>query len=141
MKPTQIYFLCTGNSCRSQIAEGLAQDLFKEQAKIYSAGLFAYGVNPMAIKILKEVGIDISHNESKEIDPVILHSSDYVITLCDHARDQCPVIPKSVRHIHWSIVDPAGASGTTEQVMSLFRSVRDDIKQRLLDFKTETTKK
>jgi len=131
----KIYFLCTGNSCRSQMAEGFGKNLLKDQAIVYSAGVVASGVNPRAIAVMSELGIDISGQESSVIDPNLVTNSDYVITLCGNARDKCPTIPPNVNHIHWDVEDPIYASGSEEDILKVFRKVRDDIQQRILNFK------
>jgi len=124
-------FLCTANSCRSQMAEGLMRALGQGRVEVHSAGLFASGVQPRAIEVLKEIGIDISGQTSKDIDPGLMRSMDYVITLCGHAESTCPATPPEVTRIHWPIDDPVGAQGTDEEIMNDFRRARDEIKQRI----------
>lgn len=137
MPPKTIYFLCTGNSCRSQMAEGLAKDLFKDQAQIFSAGILAAGVNPRAIDVMNELGIDISTQTSDVIDEKILKEADYIITLCGNARDNCPVVQTNATKLHWDMPDPINATGTEEEIHQFFREVRDKIKKRILTFKNE----
>lgn len=128
----KIYFLCTGNSCRSQIADGLAKAILaSDEWEVKSAGIEAHGINPRAVKIMSEIGIDISQNKSKIIDIDYLNESDLVITLCGDALDNCPVIPKTVEHQHWGLEDPAKATGTEEEIMNMFRETRNEIKNRI----------
>ncbi|AQW21504.1 arsenate reductase (thioredoxin) [Lentilactobacillus curieae] len=126
----QIYFLCTGNSCRSQIAEGLAHKYFPDWT-IASAGIESHGLNPLAVKTMAEKNIDISMNKSKLIDPNYLNSSDLVITLCGDARDRCPAVPTSVKKIHWGFTDPALTKGTEAERLNIFREVRDGIEVKI----------
>ncbi|MGO0058829.1 arsenate reductase (thioredoxin) [Brevibacillus fluminis] len=131
-KKPLVYFLCTGNSCRSQIADGFLQALGSDKYEVKSAGLEAHGLNPRAVQVMKEAGVDISSHTSDVIDPEILNRADYVITLCGHADEQCPLIPnKNVVKWHWGFDDPAKATGTEEEIMASFRSVRDSIKTRI----------
>lgn len=122
-----IYFLCTGNSCRSQMAEGFGKEYLPEW-NVYSAGIESHGVNPKAIEAMKEVGIDISNHTSDVIDKDILNNADLVVTLCDHAKDVCPVTPPHVLTEHWGFEDPAG------QDWSVFQRVRDEIGTRIKHF-------
>ncbi|WP_414738959.1 arsenate reductase (thioredoxin) [Macrococcoides canis] len=126
MKKT-IYFLCTGNSCRSQIADGFGKKYLPDW-NVYSAGIEAHGVNPKAIEAMKEVGIDISDYTSDVIDREILNNADLVVTLCDHAKDVCPVTPPHVKTEHWGFEDPAG------QEWEVFQRVRDEIGARIKEF-------
>lgn len=128
----KIYFLCTGNSCRSQIADGLAKSILNsDEWEVRSAGIEAHGINPRAVKIMSEIGIDISQNKSEIIDIDYLNESDLVITLCGDALDNCPVIPNTVEHQHWGLEDPAKATGTEEEIMNMFRETRNEIKSRI----------
>ena len=129
--PVNILFLCTGNSCRSQIAEGWAQHLGGDQFEIRSAGIEAHGKNPRAIAVMKEAGIDISGQESTIVSNTMLEQSDIVVTVCGHADEQCPVLPTGVKKVHWPLQDPAKASGSEEEVMTQFRLTRDRVKQRV----------
>ncbi|MFC6164695.1 arsenate reductase (thioredoxin) [Lactiplantibacillus dongliensis] len=131
----QIYFLCTGNSCRSQMAEGFAKQLLPADWTVASAGIEQHGLNPRAVQVMAEVGIDISQQQSTLIDPAYLAQCDLVVTLCGDARDRCPVTPPSVKKLHWPLPDPAQATGTEDAQLSAFRSVRDEIKQRILALK------
>ena len=133
-----IYFLCTGNSCRSQIADGFLNALGSDKYEVKSAGLEAHGLNPRAVQVMQEAGVDISKNTSDVIDPDILNRADYVITLCGHADEHCPVISnKNVTKWHWGFDDPAKATGTEDEIMNQFRSVRDSIKSRIEQFVKE----
>lgn len=137
-KKPLVYFLCTGNSCRSQIADGFLKALGSEKYEVKSAGLEAHGLNPRAIQVMNEAGVDISGNTSDVIDPEILNRADYVITLCGHADEHCPVISnKNVIKWHWGFDDPAKATGTEEEIMNQFRTVRDSIKNRIAQFVQE----
>ncbi|MFF2479788.1 arsenate reductase (thioredoxin) [Paenibacillus sp. NPDC058071] len=130
-----VYFLCTGNSCRSQIADGFLNSLGSDRYEVRSAGLEAHGLNPRAVQVMKEVGVDISGNSSDVIDPEVLNRATYVITLCGHADEHCPVIMNSnVIKWHWGFDDPAQATGTEEEIMAQFRHVRDSIKARIEKF-------
>lgn len=124
-------FLCTGNSCRSQMAEGFARALFGDGWEVYSAGIEPTGVNPRAVEAMREVGIDISGQTSNHIDQELLRKMDLVVTLCGDAEERCPVTPPSVRRIHWPLPDPAKARGSEDEIMAEFRRVRDDIKRRV----------
>ncbi|WP_027964845.1 arsenate reductase (thioredoxin) [Halalkalibacillus halophilus] len=126
-----LYFLCTGNSCRSQMAEGLGKEILGDTWEVHSAGIEAHGVNPKAIEMMNEVGIDITDQESSIIDMEILNSASLVITLCGDAKENCPVIPAKVQTDHWGLFDPAKAEGTEEEVDQVFRDVRDEIKRRI----------
>lgn len=130
MKPL-IYFICTGNSCRSQMAEGLARHILGDRFDVKSAGLEPSTVNPTAIQVMAEVGIDISHHTSKALDPSLLSRAEVVITLCGDARDRCPNVATGGLKLHWDLPDPARAEGTVAQRLDVFRSVRDDIRRRM----------
>lgn len=134
-KLEKIYFLCTGNSCRSQMAEAYAKVLLKGKYEIASAGVEKHGLNPYAVKAMAEEGIDISHQASKLIDLNYFNSASLIITLCGDARDRCPVIPSQARSLYWSLKDPAQVKGTYEEKMEAFRQVRDEIKERILELK------
>ncbi|OKL37941.1 arsenate reductase (thioredoxin) [Domibacillus mangrovi] len=129
-----IYFLCTGNSCRSQIAEGWAKKYLGEEWEVLSAGIEAHGLNPNAVKVMKEEGIDISNQTSDIIDPEILNNATLAVTLCGDAADKCPITPPSVRREHWGFDDPAKAEGTEEEKWTVFRRVRDEIGERIEHF-------
>jgi arsenate reductase (thioredoxin) len=129
----KVMFLCTGNSCRSQMAEGFAREFGKGLIEPYSAGIIAAGVNARAIKVMKEIGIDISGQKSEEIDPDLLGTMDIVITLCGNAEESCPYTPPSIRRIHWPIKDPVGTIGTEDEIMQEFRRAREEIKGKMLE--------
>jgi arsenate reductase len=127
-----ILFLCTGNSCRSQMAEGWARELGGDRHTIQSAGIEAHGKNPRAIAVMREAGIDISGQESTRVTEAMLAAADVVVTVCGHADAHCPAVPGGVRKIHWPLDDPARASGSEDSVMDVFRASRDDIRNRVL---------
>lgn len=124
----KILVLCTGNSCRSQIAEGYLRHFAGDHAEIYSAGVETHGVNPRAIAIMKEDGIDISAHTSNNIDEYRDIDFDFVITVCDNARERCPYFPTKAQKFHYNFPDPAKATGTETEIMAEFRAVRDMIK-------------
>lgn len=126
-----VYFLCTGNSCRSQMAEGWARALAGDRMNAASAGIAPQDLHPLAVRVMAEVGIDISRQQSKAIDPQRLASAAVIITLCGDARDRCPVTPAAVPHIHWDLPDPARVDGTEAERWAAFCSVRDQIRKRL----------
>lgn len=130
----KVMFLCTGNSCRSQMAEGFARELGRGLIEAYSAGLMPSQVNPKAIRVLKKIGIDISGQESKGIDPELLGQMDIVITLCGNDETSCPMTPPHIKRYHWPIDDPVSATGTEEDVLREFRRARDEIKERMVKF-------
>jgi arsenate reductase (thioredoxin) len=137
MSKKTLYFLCTGNSCRSQIAEGFGKKYLGEEYEVYSAGIEAHGLNPSAVKAMKELDIDISKQTSDIIDPEILNKADYVITLCGDANDKCPITPSHVTRWHWGFDDPAKAEGTEEEKWAVFQRIRDEIGQRIKKFAEE----
>jgi arsenate reductase len=130
----QVLILCTGNSARSQMAEGLLRELAGERMEVYSAGSRPSVVNPLAIEAMRERGIDISGHGSKHLGEYLAQPFDYVITVCDSAAEGCPAFPGPARRIHWSFPDPAAAQGSNAERMEVFRSVRDDIEGRLRDW-------
>ncbi|MGQ9571263.1 MAG: arsenate reductase (thioredoxin) [Thermodesulfovibrionales bacterium] len=127
----KIMFLCTANSCRSQMAEGFAKEFGKGLIEVHSAGLMSAGVHRRAIAVMKEIGIDISKQKSKEIDEELLRKMDIVVTLCGNAEETCPWTPPNIKRIHWPIKDPVGTTGTEEEIMKEFRRARDEIKERV----------
>ena len=126
-KKTVVLFLCTGNSCRSQMAEGFLSRCGGERFEVYSAGISPAGVNPRAIAIMREAGVDISAQSSDAVNRDLLNRADLVITLCGDARESCPVVPARMQKRHWPLEDPARAEGSEEQIMAHFRAVRDQI--------------
>lgn len=125
----KILFLCTGNSCRSQMAEGWAKHLKGDVIEAYSAGVWPSGVNPKTIKVMAEAGVDISSQTSKHVDELLWIDFDYVITLCDNARQQCPVFPGRAKLIHKGFEDPVAVLGSEEKILQAYRKIRDDIKE------------
>lgn len=132
-----IYFLCTGNSCRSQMAEGWARHFGGNHIEVHSAGVEMHGLNPRAVAAMQDAGIDISHHQSKLIDTTLLNRSDYVITLCGDANDKCPVTPPNVRRLHWGFEDPARATGTEDEIRAAFAATRDAIRDKIQVFLQE----
>jgi arsenate reductase len=126
-------FLCTANSCRSQMAEGFARAFGKDIVEVYSAGLMAAGVHKRAIAVMKEAEIDISGQKSKEIDEKLMRQMDIVITLCGHAEEYCPWTPPGITRIHWPIKDPVGTIGSEDYIMNEFRRARDEIKEKVIE--------
>ncbi len=127
----KVLFLCTENSCRSQMAEGLLRHLRGDKFEVFSAGTRPSAVNPAAIKVMAEIGIDISGHRSKSVEEFQGMNFDFVITTCDAARETCPVFPGKARRLHWNFKDPAAVRGSEEEILSAFRKVRDEIKQRV----------
>ena len=133
----KILILCTGNSCRSQIAHGYLQNLAGHKAEIYSAGVETHGVNPRAIATMAEDGIDISQQTSNHVDEYAAIDFDIVITVCDNALERCPVFPTKAEKLHQNFPDPAKATGTEEEIMQQFRAVREMIKDYCRRFVSE----
>ncbi|HZX62092.1 MAG TPA: arsenate reductase ArsC [Bacteroidales bacterium] len=131
----KILILCTGNSCRSQMAEGFLES-FDSRMYVFSAGTHpALHANPNAVAVMKEVGIDISQNEPQSVDLYLADSFDYVITVCDDARENCPYFSGNVRHrMHIGFEDPAKAQGTSEEILGVYRKIRDQIREEFLKF-------
>ncbi|WP_193064595.1 arsenate reductase (thioredoxin) [Oceanobacillus oncorhynchi] len=134
MSKKTIYFLCTGNSCRSQMAEGWAKKHLGDDWEVKSAGIEAHGLNPNAVKAMQEVDIDISNQTSDMIDSEILNNADFVVTLCGDAADKCPMTPSQVKRDHWGFDDPAKAQGNEEEKWAVFQNVRDQIGERIKRF-------
>jgi arsenate reductase (thioredoxin) len=128
---TRVLFLCTHNSARSQMAEGLLRDLAGDQFEVMSAGTEATHVRPLAIRALDEIGVDISGQESKSLERYLDEPIDYVITVCDDANGACPFFPGAQNRLHWSFEDPSRAEGSDEERLEVFRRVRDGIKDRV----------
>ncbi|GAB3909425.1 arsenate reductase ArsC [Mucilaginibacter boryungensis] len=135
-----ILVLCTGNSCRSQLAEGYLRYFAGNRANIYSAGIETHGVNPKAIQVMAEDGIDISKHTSNNVNEYLHIPFDMVITVCDNANEACPYFPGNVQRFHYNFPDPAKATGTPEEIMNEFRRVRDMIKTYARDFVQEHLK-
>lgn len=136
----KILVLCTGNSCRSQIAEGYLRHFANGNAEVYSAGVETHGVNPKAIAIMQEDGIDISNHTSNNIDEYYDIDFDFVITVCDNAKERCPFFPTKAKKFHHNFSDPAKATGTDEEVNEQFRQVRQQIKEYCERFVAENLK-
>jgi len=129
-----ILVLCTGNSCRSQIAEGFLRHYAGEKANVYSAGVETHGVNPRAISIMNEAGIDISNHTSNHVDEYANIAFDFIITVCDNAKERCPYFPSNAERFHYNFPDPAKAVGTEEEILNEFRAVRELIDNYCKDF-------
>lgn len=134
MKKINILVLCTGNSCRSQMAEGWIRYYAGDAANVWSAGVEAHGLNPFAVRSMMDAVIDISGHKSKTVDELPETDFDYIITVCDNAREACPYIPGEAVRLHHSFPDPARAEGTEEEKMRVFNSVRDEIEDFAFDF-------
>ena len=134
----RVLFLCTGNSCRSQMAEGLLRADAGDRFEVYSAGTEPHGLNPLAVQVMSELDCDISGHSSDRVDVFAEEEFDFVITVCDHARETCPVFPGG-RQLHWSFDDPAAAAGTQDERLPVFRRVRDEIRTQLRDFVATTS--
>ena len=130
----RILVLCTGNSCRSQIAEGYLRHFAQDKAEVYSAGIETHGVNPRAIATMKEDSIDISGHTSNNIEEYRNIDFDYVITVCDNAKERCPYFPSNAKKFHYNFPDPAKAKGSEEEIMQQFREVREMIKNYSKEF-------
>lgn len=136
MKKT-VLFLCTGNSCRSQMAEGLLRHLAGDRFEVASAGTHPAGLNPDAVKVMKEIGIDISRHRSKRLDEFLSQRFDHVITVCDRAKETCPLFSSAASLLHWSLDDPAAVQGPPEERRAVFHRVRDEIADRIRSFVAE----
>ena len=123
-----ILVLCTGNSCRSQLLHGYLQQLLGERAAVYSAGVETHGLNPRAVRVLAEDGVDIAHHTSNHVAEYAHVPFDYVLTVCDHANEVCPIFPFSAKKLHHNFPDPAKARGSEEEILAQFRAVRDQVK-------------
>lgn len=131
MTKKRVLILCTGNSARSQMAEGILRHLAGDKFDVTSAGTIASFVRPQAIAVMSEIGIDISAHRSKCLDEFLDQHFDYIITVCDNANQTCPTFPGKATRIHWSLDDPAEATGTEEEILAVFRRVRDEIFHRI----------
>jgi arsenate reductase len=128
----KVLFLCTENACRSQMAEGLVNHDLAGQVQAFSAGVRPSRVNPRAIQVMAELGIDISHHRSKSVDDLAEKPFDLVITVCDQAQEQCPLFPGETEVLHVGFPDPGRATGTEEEIMVAFRQVRDEMREQLI---------
>ncbi|HXG91315.1 MAG TPA: arsenate reductase ArsC [Blastocatellia bacterium] len=133
----RVLILCTGNSARSQMAEGLLRAMAGDRFEVSSAGTSPSRVRPEAIGVMNEIGIDISSHRSKSVDEFVGQEFDYVITVCDNAKESCPAFPGKTKRIHWSVDDPAAASGDESARLAVFRRVRDELSERLRAFIAE----
>jgi arsenate reductase len=131
MSKPRVLILCTGNSARSQMAEGLLRHDAGDRFEVFSAGTKPTQVRPEAITVMQELGIDISSHRSKSVDEFAGQDFDYVVTVCDNAKASCPVFPGNTKRIHWSLDDPAAVEGSEEHRRAAFRRVRDELRQRL----------
>ena len=129
-----VLVLCTGNSCRSQLLHGYLEQLLGDRATVYSAGVEVHGVNPKAVQVMAEDGVDISQHTSNHVDEYAAVPFDYVLTVCDHANEVCPVFPSSAKKLHHNFPDPAKATGSPEEIMQQFRAVREQVKAYAHDF-------
>ena len=137
MSKPRVLFLCTGNSARSQMAEGYLRHVAGERFDVASAGMAPTAVNPLAIAAMREIGIDISRHRSKTAGSLLDESFRYVVTVCDNAGERCPVFPGAVTRFHWSLQDPAAATGTDAERLAVFRRIRDEIAARIDAFVAE----
>ena len=133
-----ILVLCTGNSCRSQLLHGYLVQALGERAAVYSAGVEVHGLNPRAVRVMAEDGVDISTHTSNHVDEYAAVPFDYVITVCDHANEVCPVFPSTAKKRHHNFPDPAKATGSEAEIMEQFRNVRDQVKAYAQDFARAT---
>lgn len=134
MIKAKVLFVCTENSSRSQMAEGFLRHLAGDRLEVFSAGAQPTGLNPAAVEVMKEIGIDISDQRSKSVDEFAGQAFDYVITVCDNAKESCPVFPAATKRIHWSLDDPAAVQGSELERLAAFRRVRDELRKNLQQF-------
>ena len=130
-KKIKVIFVCTGNSCRSQMAEGLLRQMASDRFEVYSAGTHPSRVHPMSIRVMKEIGVNISTHTSDPLDKYFGYGINYVITLCDNAREFCPTFPNNAKKIHWSIDDPFRSWKSDHKIIGRYRKTRDEIQDRL----------
>jgi len=129
--PSKVLFLCTGNSARSQMAEGYLRHVAGAEYEVFSAGTDPVGLNPLAVDAMREIGIDISQQTSKHVREFLGAKFPFVVTVCDRAKESCPIFPGAIRFIHWSFPDPAQAQGSHEERLEAFRRVRDQIARHI----------
>jgi arsenate reductase (thioredoxin) len=132
--PVRVLFVCTGNSARSQMAEGFARHLGGSQVDAHSAGIEPSRLNPYALRVMREKGIDISAHRSKAFDWDLARQMDVVVTVCGHANESCPVLPPEVTRLHWPLEDHAAATGTDDEILATFRRIRDQVESRVRDW-------
>jgi len=130
----KILFLCTGNACRSQMAEGFLKHYLDNEAEVQSAGIEAHGLNPRAVQVMQETGIDISNQQSQTIDDLDSHEFHYILTVCDHYRKNCPYLPGKAERLHQDFPDPAKTKGDEAEVLQAFRDCRDQIRAYVEDW-------
>jgi len=135
MNKKRVLFLCTGNSARSQMAEGFLRHMAGDRFEVFSAGVKPIQVNPLAIKVMAEAGVDISKHRSKSAMEFIGQQFDYIITVCDNAKQTCPVFPGKHEKIHWDLEDPAEAQGSEEERIVVFRKIRDEIRKKIEEWR------
>jgi len=128
---SKVLFLCTGNSARSQMAEGFLRKFAGDQYEVFSAGTSPAGLNPLAVEAMRELGIDISTQSSKSVNEFLGLSIPFVVTVCDRAKESCPIFPGALHFIHWSFEDPAAVTGSPEERLDAFRRIRDQIADRI----------
>jgi arsenate reductase (thioredoxin) len=131
MSKAKVLFLCTGNSARSQMAEGYLRHVAGDEFEPLSAGIEPKGLNPLAVEAMNEIGIDISRQKSKDVRDFLGQAIPYVITVCDNAKARCPIFPRTYKFLHWGLEDPAEATGSHDEKLAVFRRVRDEIAQRI----------
>ncbi len=131
MSKPKVLFLCTGNSARSQMAEGYLRHVAADEFEALSAGIEPKGLNPLAVEAMGEIGIDISRQQSKDVREFLGQAIPYVVTVCDNAKEHCPIFPRTYSYLHWSLEDPAKATGTHDEKLAVFRQVRDAIAKRI----------
>lgn len=134
MIKTKVLFVCTENSCRSQMAEGFLRRVAGDRFDVFSAGAHPTRLNPVAVEAMKEIGIDISGQHAKDVADFLGQSFQYVIRVCDKVREKCPVLPGAIWYLDWSLEDPAAASGTTAEKLAAFHRVRDQIEEKIVEF-------
>lgn len=127
----RVLFLCTGNSARSQMAEGYLRHVAGDHFEVFSAGIEPKGLNPLAVEAMNEIGIDISQQKSKDVVSFLGQYMPYIVTVCDNARERCPIFPRTYKFLHWSFDDPAAAQGSYDDKLAVFRRVRDEIARKI----------
>jgi len=131
MSRAKVLFLCTGNSARSQMAEGYLRQVAGDEFEALSAGIEPKGLNPLAVEVMNEIGVDISRQKSKDVRDFLGQAIPYVITVCDNAKARCPIFPRTYKFLHWGLEDPAEATGSHDEKLAVFRRVRDEIAQKI----------
>jgi arsenate reductase (thioredoxin) len=137
MAPIRVLFVCTGNSARSQMAEGFVRAYGAGRVEAFSAGIEPKGVNPCAIEVMREKGIDLSQQQSKAFSEDLARRMHYVVTVCGHAEERCPILPPNVKRLHWPLADPAQVQGSVAEIRQVFRCSRDEIDHRVRALLTE----